>query len=211
MSRRRRPHYRSDLGWTSGVAFEGTLARPDRPAQGFTFVRCCGSPRASFPHGLTAPGMASHDDTLCVQLPPARGCRQLAPRRTSTSNPAPMPGTPPVGLRPPSVTPSARNRKPPTLAEVHLAFAESCSANRDHLLPPSTTASTTRLRRSSESAILAASFARRASGIIDRPDSGIPQRFNSFGHRSSQGLNGPSSSGDRAEPSSPSASRAASG
>ena len=41
-------------------------------------------------------------------------------------------------------------------------------------IPPSTTASTTRLRRSSESAILAASFARRASRIINRPDSGIP-------------------------------------
>jgi hypothetical protein len=94
MSRRPRPHYRSDLGWTSGVAFVGTLTRPDRPAQGFTLVRCCGSPRASSPHGLAAPGMASHDDTLCVQLPPARGCRQQAPRRTFTSNPAPMPGTP---------------------------------------------------------------------------------------------------------------------
>jgi hypothetical protein len=56
MSRRRRPHYRSDLGWILGVAFEGTLTRSARPAQGFTFVRCCGSPRASSPHGLTAPG-----------------------------------------------------------------------------------------------------------------------------------------------------------
>jgi hypothetical protein len=31
----------------------------------------------------------------CVQLPPARGCDQPAPRRTFTSNPVPMPGTPP--------------------------------------------------------------------------------------------------------------------
>ncbi len=31
----------------------------------------------------------------CVQLPPARGCYQLARRRTFTSNPVPMPGTPP--------------------------------------------------------------------------------------------------------------------
>jgi hypothetical protein len=96
MSRRRRPHYRSDLGWILGVAFGGTLTRSARPVQGFTCVRCCGSPRASSPHGLTAPGLASHDGTLCVQLPPARGCYQLAPRRTFTSNPVPMPGTPPV-------------------------------------------------------------------------------------------------------------------
>lgn len=30
----------------------------------------------------------------CVQLPLARGCYQLAPQRTFTSNPVPMPGTP---------------------------------------------------------------------------------------------------------------------
>ena len=29
-----------------------------------------------------------------MQLPPARGCYQLAPQRTFTSNPVPMPGTP---------------------------------------------------------------------------------------------------------------------
>ena len=94
MSRRRRPHYRPDLGWILGIAFVGTLTRSVRPAQGFTCVRCCGSPRASSPHGLTAPGLASHDGTRCVQLPLARGCYQLAPRRTFTSNPVPMPGTP---------------------------------------------------------------------------------------------------------------------
>ncbi len=95
MSRRRRPHYQSDLGWILGIAFEGTLTRSDRPVQGFTFIRCCGSPRASSPHGLTATGQASHDGRPYVQLPPARGCYQLAPRRTFTSNPVPMPGTPP--------------------------------------------------------------------------------------------------------------------
>ena len=68
MSRRRRPHYRSDLGWISGVAFEGTLTRSDRPVQGFTVVRCCGPPRASSQHGLST-----------TQLPPAHGCYQLAP------------------------------------------------------------------------------------------------------------------------------------
>ena len=95
MSRRSRPQYRSGLGWILGVAFEDTLSRPTRLAQGFTCVRCCGSPRASSPHGLTAPALASHDGKDCVQLPPARGCYHLAPRRTFTSNPVPMPGTPP--------------------------------------------------------------------------------------------------------------------
>ena len=37
---------------------------------------------------------ASHDGDPCMQLPSARGCYQLAPQRTSTSNPVPMPGTP---------------------------------------------------------------------------------------------------------------------
>ena len=53
---RSRPQYRSDLGWILGVAFLGTLTRSDRPAQGFTYVRCCSAPPASSPHGLTAPG-----------------------------------------------------------------------------------------------------------------------------------------------------------
>src|SRR6476619_6887685 len=61
MSRRARPHYRSGLGWILGVAFVDTLTRPVRLAQGFTFVRCCGAPRASSPHGLAAPGPASLD------------------------------------------------------------------------------------------------------------------------------------------------------
>src|SRR3954447_16735121 len=61
MSRRARPHYRPDLGWILGIAFADTLTRSVRLAQGFTCVRCCGSPRASSPHGLAAPGPASHD------------------------------------------------------------------------------------------------------------------------------------------------------
>src|SRR3978361_2285865 len=61
MSRNARPHYRPGLGWILGVAFVDTLTRPVRLAQGFTFVRCHGSPRASSPHGLTAPGLASLD------------------------------------------------------------------------------------------------------------------------------------------------------
>src|SRR5271163_2862026 len=91
MSRRSRPQYRSGLGWILGVAFVDT----------------CGSPRASSPHGLTAPAPASHDGEYCVQLPPARGCYHLAPRRTFTSKPVPMPGTPTVGLRPPFDSPAA--------------------------------------------------------------------------------------------------------
>src|SRR4051795_5624948 len=98
MSRRARPHYRPGLGWILGVAFEDTLTRPVRLAQGVTSVRCCGSPRASSPHGLAAPGLASPDGIPCVQLPPARGCYQLAPQRTFTSNPVPMPGTPAPAL-----------------------------------------------------------------------------------------------------------------
>src|SRR5271166_2162386 len=93
MSRRSRPHYRPGLEWILGVAFPYTLTRPVRLAQGLSFVRCCGSPRASSPHGLTAPGPESHDGDDCVQLPLARGCYHLAPRRTFTSNPVPMPGT----------------------------------------------------------------------------------------------------------------------
>ena len=61
MSRNARPHYRPGRGWILGVAFVDTLTRPVRLAQGFTFVRCHGSPRASSPHGLTAPGLASLD------------------------------------------------------------------------------------------------------------------------------------------------------
>src|SRR5271169_2854867 len=99
MSRRSRPHYHSGLEWILGVAFEDTLTRPARLAQGFTSVRCCGAPRASSPHGLAAPALASHDGRDCVQLPPARGCYHLAPRRTFTSNPVPMPGTRRVGAK----------------------------------------------------------------------------------------------------------------
>src|SRR5580700_5988739 len=94
MSRSRRSPYHSDLGWILGFAFEDTLTRPARLAQEFTFVRCHGSPRASSPHGLTAPAMPPLDAIRCVQLPPARGCYQPAPQRTLTSNPVPMPGTP---------------------------------------------------------------------------------------------------------------------
>src|SRR5271154_4506426 len=103
MSRRPRPHYRSGLEWILGVAFEDTLTRPARLAQGFTFVRCCGAPRASSPHGLTAPAPASPDGGYCMQLPPARGCYHLAPRRTFTSNPVPMPGTPSAPPAPDSI------------------------------------------------------------------------------------------------------------
>src|ERR1700683_4355951 len=98
MSRSPRSHYRLGLGWILGIAFEDTLTRPIRLAQEFTFVRCHGLPRASSPHGLTAPADCRlTTPPHCVQLPLARGCYQLAPRRTFTSNPVPMPGTPSLG------------------------------------------------------------------------------------------------------------------
>ena len=46
------------------------------------------------PRGARA--WASHDGDPRMELPSARGCYQLAPQRTSTSNPVPMPGTPRV-------------------------------------------------------------------------------------------------------------------
>ena len=93
---RSRPQYRSDLGWILGVAFLCTLTRSARPAQGFTYVRCCSAPPASSPHGLAAPGRIVSRRPTCVQLPSACGCFQLAPQRTCTSNPGSMPGTPRV-------------------------------------------------------------------------------------------------------------------
>src|SRR5580700_4841576 len=50
--------------------------------------------------------------------------------------------------------------------------------------PPKTTASTTRLRRSSESAIPAASFARPGSSIRTQAIRESPSRFRPFGYRS---------------------------
>jgi len=97
---RSRPQYRSDLGWILGVAFLGTLTRSARPAQGFTYVRCCSAPPASSPHGLTAPGRIVSRRPTCVQLPSACGCFQLAPQRTCTSNPGSMPGTPRLAFGP---------------------------------------------------------------------------------------------------------------
>ena len=91
MSRRSRPQYRSDLGWLSGVALLGALTRSARPAQGFTRVRCCGSPRASFPRVLSVSRAVASGS----RLPPT------APQRTSTSNPAPMPGAPSRCAAPP--------------------------------------------------------------------------------------------------------------
>src|SRR5450759_2021006 len=90
------------------------LPLPPRPRLDFGHrVRCHGLPRASSPHRLAAPADCRLTTSLhCVQLPLARGCYQLAPRRTYTSNPVPMPGTPPVGLRPPFVTPAAAHSHP---------------------------------------------------------------------------------------------------
>src|SRR5271155_3393513 len=54
-------------------------------------LRCASGFFPTRPRGAS---LASRDGRDCVQLPPARGCYHLAPRRTFTSNPAPMPGTP---------------------------------------------------------------------------------------------------------------------
>jgi hypothetical protein len=78
MSRRRRSHYRPSLGWILGVAFEGTLTRLGRPVQEFTCVRCCGSPRASSPHGLAAP--ASRVSRRATLRAVASGSRLLPTR-----------------------------------------------------------------------------------------------------------------------------------
>src|SRR6516162_211288 len=109
---RSRPQYRSDLGWILGVAFLGTLTRSARPAQGFTYVRCCSAPPASSPHDLAAAGR------IVSRRPHLRavascGCFQLAPQRTCTSNPGSMPGTPMTSLsggpkEGPSLTAAAR-------------------------------------------------------------------------------------------------------
>ncbi len=69
----------------SGIYFRSVL----RFASGFFPTR---------PHGVSV--IASLDGRHCVQLPPARGCYQLAPQRTFTSNPVPMPGTPPLRCAP---------------------------------------------------------------------------------------------------------------
>jgi hypothetical protein len=116
---RSRPQYRSDLGWILGIAFLGTLTRSARPAQGFTCVRCCSIAYGFFPTRPRGakPGVSRH--SACVQLPSACGCYQLAPQRTFTSYPGPMPGTPspradarPFGLR--GLTPvSASNQGSP--------------------------------------------------------------------------------------------------
>jgi hypothetical protein len=81
-------------GWILGFAFRDTLTRPYRLARTFTLVRCCSSFTASSPHGLTAPESGVSRRLPGVQLLSTRGCFQLTPRRTFTSNPVPMPGTP---------------------------------------------------------------------------------------------------------------------
>jgi hypothetical protein len=78
MSRRRRSHYRPSLGWILGVAFEGTLTRLEWPVQEFTRVRCCGSPRASSPHGLAAPASRVSRRTMLHAV--ASGSRLLPTR-----------------------------------------------------------------------------------------------------------------------------------
>src|SRR5208337_1566430 len=78
--------------------------------------------------------------------------------------------SPPVGAG--EIPPVAWKRQTQRMALAMLTPKRLAAALRDR--PPTTTASTTRVRRSSDSAIPAASFTRRRPSIIDRPDSGIP-------------------------------------
>src|SRR5277367_3235549 len=57
MSRRSRPHYHSGLEWILGVAFEDTLTRPARLAQGFhsrSVLRCASGFFPTRPRGASA-------------------------------------------------------------------------------------------------------------------------------------------------------------
>ena len=89
-----------------GVAFGGTLTQARKPAWRFTFVRCCGSLRASISHGLTAkPGRQPRSPTLIRAtafrswLPPIGPIKDFHlqslrhARRTSisTAKPTPLP------------------------------------------------------------------------------------------------------------------------
>ena len=116
ISRRSRPHYCFDLGWILGVAFRGTLTRSNQPAQGFTLVRCCGSSRASSPHGLAASGPIA-----CAISPPC-SCRQLA---VATNSPR-------KGLSPPIQCPCQAHLRPQSGAT---AAAHSHRDCRDALVP----------------------------------------------------------------------------
>src|SRR5277367_1197186 len=122
MSRRPRPQYRLGLEWILGVAFAYTLTRPVRLAQGLPFVRCCGSPRASSPHGLTAPAPVSHDgddSCSCLWLAVAT----ISPRE-GLSPPIQCPcQAHTVGLRPSFVTPAAAHSHPDCRAILTLIVA----------------------------------------------------------------------------------------
>src|SRR5208282_2432094 len=89
--------------------------------------------------------------------------------------------SPPVGAG--EISPLALKRATQRTALAMLTPKRLAAALRD--MPPSTTAPTTRSRRSSESAIPAASFARRQSSSRSTPIRESLPRFNSLGDRSS--------------------------
>src|SRR5271168_740681 len=97
MSRNPRSPYRFGLGGILGFAFEDTLTRPIRLAQEFTFVRCHGLPRASSPHGLTAPA-----GCRLTTSPTACSCLWLA---VATNSPR-------EGLTPPIQCPCQAHLRP---------------------------------------------------------------------------------------------------
>src|SRR5208337_3887750 len=87
---------------------------------------------------------------------------------------------PPVGAG--EISPLALKRATQRTALAMLTPKRLAAALRD--MPPSTTAPTTRSRRSSESAIPAASFPRRLSSSRSKPIRESLPRFNSLGDRS---------------------------
>src|SRR5208337_2325991 len=91
---------------------------------------------------------------------------------------------PPVGAG--EISPLALKRATQRTALAMLTPKRLAAALRD--MPPSTTAPTTRSRRSSESAIPAASFPRRLSSSRSKPIRESLPRFNSLGDRSSSPL-----------------------
>src|SRR5208337_4634790 len=91
---------------------------------------------------------------------------------------------PPVGAG--EISPLALKRATQRTALAMLTPKRLAAALRD--MPPSTTAPTTRSRRSSESAIPAASFPRRLSSSRSKPIRESLPRFNSLGDRSSAGV-----------------------
>src|ERR1035438_3699982 len=75
MSCRRLPHYRPGHSWMLGVTLPCTLTSTRPAFRGFTRVRCCSLPPASFPHPLTESAVA-----FGSQLPPTDSAGDFHPQ-----------------------------------------------------------------------------------------------------------------------------------